>query len=201
MLNSNDDKQFFYTLLHNLPITELFSDLRQFLTSHNQILIQAPTGSGKSTALPNEMLNWSEVSGKILMLEPRRVATRSIAQFIAKSRNQKVGDNVGYRVRGESKVSRDTRLEIVTEGILTRMIQADPELSDVDVIIFDEVHERHLTTDLSLALALETQQGFRENLKIILMSATLDKQSVSHIMPEAITLQGEGRIYPVDIEE
>ena len=186
--------------MQNLPINELFSDLRHQMQTHSQILIQAPTGSGKSTALPAEILNWSEISGKVLMLEPRRVATRSIAQFVANNRGQKIGEEVGYRVRGESKVSRKTRLEIVTEGVLTRMIQADPELTGIDVIIFDEVHERHLTTDLGLALALETQMGFREDLKIILMSATLDKASVDHIMPDAISLQSEGRIFPVSVE-
>ncbi len=186
--------------MQNLPITELFSDLRHQLRTRPRILIQAPTGSGKSTALPAEMLNWSEITGKIIMLEPRRVATRSIAKFIAKSRGRKVGEEVGYRLRGESKISGHNRLEIVTEGVLTRMIQADPELTGVDVIIFDEVHERHLTTDLGLALALETQTGFREDLKIILMSATLDKTSVAHIMPDAVTLRSEGRIFPVSVE-
>ena len=188
------------TLLQNLPITELFTDLRKQLQKRSQILIQAPTGSGKSTALPAEMLNWSEIDGKILMLEPRRVATRSIAQFLSKLRGKNIGEEVGYRVRGDTKVSASTRLEIVTEGVLTRMIQADPELSGIGVIIFDEVHERHLTTDLGLALAIEAQQGFRENLKIILMSATLDKSSVADIMPDAITLHSEGRIYPVTTE-
>ena len=186
--------------MQNLPITELFSDLRTQLQTHSQVLIQAPTGSGKSTALPAEMLQWPEISGKILMLEPRRVATRSIAQFIAQSLGEKVGEQVGYRVRGETKVSKNTRLEIVTEGILTRMIQADPELTGIDAIIFDEVHERHLTTDLGLALALETQLGFRDDLKIILMSATLDKASVAHIMPDAEILQSEGRLYPVSVD-
>ncbi|RYV00631.1 ATP-dependent helicase HrpB [Shewanella sp. OPT22] len=186
--------------MQNLPITELFPDLRQLLKLHSQILIQAPTGSGKSTALPAEMLDWPELEGKILMLEPRRVATRSIAQFVATQRNTKIGGEVGYCVRGESRISKNTRLEIVTEGILTRMIQADPELSGINTIIFDEVHERHLTTDLGLALALETQFGFREDLNLILMSATLDKASVSNILPNAVELQSEGRTYPVSIQ-
>ena len=186
--------------LQDLPITELFPTLRQQLKSHAQILIQSPTGSGKSTALPAEMLNWPEINGKILMLEPRRVATRSIAQFIAKNRGGECGEEVGFRVRGETKVNSQTRLEVVTEGVLTRMIQTDPELTGIDVIIFDEVHERHLTTDLGLALAIEIQQGFRDDLKIILMSATLDKDSVAHILPDAISLQSEGRMFPVSIE-
>ena len=186
--------------MQEFPITSLFPKLRQQLNTHKQILIQAPTGSGKSTVLPTELLNWSEIQGKILMLEPRRIATRSIAHYIAQNRQQKVGEEVGFRIRGETKVSEKTRLEVVTEGILTRIIQHDPELSDVSVIIFDEVHERNLATDLGLALTLEVQQGLREDLIIILMSATLQHESVSHILPDAVLLASQGRSYPVSIE-
>ncbi|ABE56441.1 ATP-dependent helicase HrpB [Shewanella denitrificans OS217] len=186
--------------MSSLPIADLFAALRQKLTSHKQIIIEAPTGAGKSTALPLEMLGWPEITGRILMLEPRRVATRSVAQFIAKQLNQAVGETVGYRVRGESKVSRHTRLEIVTEGILTRMIQDDPELTGIDIIIFDEIHERHLTTDLGLALALEVQQSLRDDLRLIAMSATLTGLPLEGLMPEAAKLISLGRSFKVDIE-
>ena len=171
---------------------------RQALSQHSQIILEAPTGAGKSTALPLAMLGWSEISGKILMLEPRRVATRNVAQFIAKQLSEPIGQRVGYRVRGETKVSAHTRLEIVTEGVLTRMIQQDPELSDVAVIIFDEIHERHLTTDLGLALALEVQQSLREDLKIVAMSATLSGLALNELMPNAAMLTSAGRSFEVE---
>lgn len=133
------------------------------------------------------------------MLEPRRVAARSVAHFIASQRGTQVGDEVGYRVRGESRSSNETRLEIVTEGVLSRMIQQDPELTGIDLIIFDEIHERHLTTDLGLALALEIQGSFREDLNILAMSATLSGLLLSQLMPDAISLTSEGRSFPVSL--
>ncbi len=163
------------------------------------MILEAPTGAGKSTALPLAMLDWPEIGGRILMLEPRRVAARSVAQFIASCRGQSVGQEVGYRVRGETKVSQQTRLEVVTEGILTRMIQQDPELTGIDMIIFDEIHERHLTTDLGLTLALEVQSSLRDDLKILAMSATLSGLALTELMPEAALLHSEGRSFPVDI--
>jgi len=164
------------------------------------VILEAPTGAGKSTALPLAMLDWPEIHGRILMLEPRRVAARSVAHYIASCRQQSVGQEVGYRVRGESKVSSNTRLEIVTEGVLTRMIQQDPELTGVEMIIFDEIHERHLTTDLGLALALEVQSSLRDDLKILAMSATLSGLALGELMPAAAILQSEGRSFPVDLE-
>lgn len=164
------------------------------------MILEAPTGAGKSTALPLAMLDWPEIRGRILMLEPRRVAARSVAHYIASCRQQSVGQEVGYRVRGESKVSSNTRLEIVTEGVLTRMIQQDPELTGVEMIIFDEIHERHLTTDLGLALALEVQSSLRDDLKILAMSATLSGLTLGELMPAAAILQSEGRSFPVDLE-
>lgn len=164
------------------------------------MILEAPTGAGKSTALPLAMLDWPEIRGRILMLEPRRVAARSVAHYIASCRQQSVGQEVGYRVRGESKVSSNTRLEIVTEGVLTRMIQQDPELTGVEMIIFDEIHERHLTTDLGLALALEVQSSLRDDLKILAMSATLSGLALGELMPAAAILQSEGRSFPVDLE-
>jgi ATP-dependent helicase HrpB len=186
--------------LSSLPITELFSALRQQVSLQKQIIIQAPTGAGKSTALPLEILGWPEITGRILMLEPRRVAARSVAQFVAGQLNQKVGELVGFRVRGESRVSAGTRLEIVTEGILTRMIQDDPELKGIDVIIFDEIHERHLTTDLGLALALEVQDSLRDDLTLIAMSATLTGLSLETLMPNAVKLESLGRSFKVELD-
>ena len=185
--------------MHALPIHALIEPLREAFSCHNQVILEAPTGAGKSTALPLAMLDWPEIRGKILMLEPRRVAARSVAHFVAKCRQQAVGQEVGYRVRGDNKVSRDTRLEIVTEGILTRMIQQDPELTGVELIIFDEIHERHLTTDLGLALALEVQGSLRDDLKILAMSATLSGLPLAQVMPEALTLTSEGRSFPVSL--
>ncbi|AZG75250.1 ATP-dependent helicase HrpB [Shewanella livingstonensis] len=182
-----------------LPIHAVLNSLRAQFATHCQIILEAPTGAGKSTALPLAMLAWPEISGKILMLEPRRVAARNVAQFIAQQLGQTVGQQVGYRVRGESKVSAHTRLEIVTEGILTRMIQQDPELSGIDVVIFDEIHERHLPTDLGLALALEVQQSLREDLHIIAMSATLSGLPLNTLMPAAAQIHSDGRSFAVEI--
>jgi len=185
--------------LDQLPVHSLLTPLRDAFSQHNQVILEAPTGAGKSTALPLAMLDWGEIEGKILMLEPRRVAARSVAHYIAKQRGTELGQEVGYRVRGESRVSANTRLEIVTEGVLTRMIQNDPELTGIDLVIFDEIHERHLTTDLGLALALEIQGSFREDLKILAMSATLSGLPLSDLMPDAISLSSVGRTFPVDI--
>ncbi|MCS6158641.1 ATP-dependent helicase HrpB [Shewanella baltica] len=186
--------------LNSLPIHSLLAPLRAAFSRNAQVILEAPTGAGKSTALPLAMLDWPEISGRILMLEPRRVAARSVAHYIAHCRQQKVGQEVGYRVRGEAKVSANTRLEIVTEGILTRMIQQDPELTGIGMIIFDEIHERHLTTDLGLALALEVQASLRDDLKILAMSATLSGLALGELMPEAVTLHSEGRSFPVEVE-
>ncbi|WP_299492678.1 ATP-dependent helicase HrpB [uncultured Shewanella sp.] len=188
--------------MSQLPVLDLLSDLRAAFRQHNQVILEAPTGAGKSTALPLAMLDWPEISGKIIMLEPRRIATRSVARYIAAQREKvtgkALGQEVGYRVRGESKTSAGVKLEVVTEGVLTRMIQQDPELSGVGMIIFDEIHERHLTTDLGLALALEVQQSFREDLAILAMSATLSGMPLTTLMPDAIALKSEGRSFPVE---
>ncbi|MGE4259590.1 ATP-dependent helicase HrpB [Shewanella sp.] len=185
--------------MNALPITQLLPELRQALTTANQLILQAPTGAGKSTALPLALLDWPEINGRILMLEPRRVAARSIAAYLARCRQQPLGQTIGYRVRGETQVSRNTRLEIITEGILTRMIQQDPTLDGVAMVIFDEIHERHLTTDLGLALALEVQTSVRDDLKILAMSATLQGLPLAQLMPDAITLSSEGRSFPISI--
>ncbi|TKB56706.1 ATP-dependent helicase HrpB [Ferrimonas aestuarii] len=183
-----------------VPITQVFPQLQHALTQSNQIVLQAPTGAGKSTALPLAMLSWPQISGKIILLEPRRIAARAIARYLAKQLGESVGETVGLRVRGETKVSKQTRLEVVTEGVLTRQIQADPELDGVQLVLFDEVHERHLATDLALALALEVQGGLRDDLTLMLMSATLEGQALEQCLPDAVKVESEGRSYPVTLE-
>ena len=185
-----------------LPVSDLFSELSNALEVGNAIVV-APPGAGKSTALPLHLLSLPSSSfaqKKIIMLQPRRIAARSVAQYLSKKLGEEVGNTVGYRIRGEQKVSLNTRLEIVTEGILTRMLQSSPELPDVSLIIFDEFHERSIHADFSLALSLEVQQALREDLRLLVMSATLDAQALKSLMPEAPVLCSQGRSYPVDIE-
>ena len=180
-----------------LPITSVLPSLFTALKSSNQVILQAPPGAGKSTLLPLKLLQENIFSGRILMLEPRRLAARNIAVFMASQLQQKVGEDVGYRMRGDTKVSKSTRLEVVTEGILTRMIQQDPELTDYDLIIFDEFHERSLNADIGLAFALEVQQGLRDDLSLLVMSATLDSEGLQAMLPDAQVLTAEGRCFPV----
>ena len=159
-------------------------------------LLQAPPGAGKSTWLPLNLMRDGHFK-RIVMLEPRRLAARNIANYLASCQGELVGQSVGLRIRGESKVSANTRLEIVTEGMLTRMLQNDPELSDVDLLIFDEFHERSIAADTSLAFALETQAALREDLTILLMSATLDTQRYVDFFDCPI-VQSQGRSFPID---
>ena len=182
-----------------LPVESVVAELLETLKHQDAILV-APPGAGKSTFLPLQLLKSPYWSGrKIIMLQPRRVAVRAIAEYLASQLGESVGQTVGYRIRGESKVSRDTRLEIVTEGLLTRKIQQDPELADVALILFDEFHERSIHADFSLALSLEIQQGLREDLRLLIMSATLDVLPLQSLLPQANVIQSEGRSYPVDV--
>lgn len=183
-----------------LPIQEILSALAVQLKEGNAIVV-APPGAGKSTSLPLFLLQQPAFQkSKIIMLQPRRIAARNIAYYLSEQLGEKVGNTVGYRVRGENQTSANTRLEIVTEGILTRMLQATPELPGVGLIIFDEFHERSIHADFSLALSLEVQQALREDLRILVMSATLNAQAISKIMPDAKLLESKGRSYPVDIQ-
>ncbi|MFT6953321.1 MAG: ATP-dependent helicase HrpB [Glaciecola sp.] len=183
-----------------LPIQEILSALALQLKEGNAIVV-APPGAGKSTSLPLFLLQQPTFQqSKIIMLQPRRIAARNIAYYLSEQLGEKVGKTVGYRVRGENQTSTNTRLEIVTEGILTRMLQATPELPGVGLIIFDEFHERSIHADFSLALSLEVQQVLRDDLRILVMSATLNAQSISKIMPDAKLLESQGRSYPVDIK-
>ncbi|PHM63890.1 ATP-dependent helicase [Xenorhabdus stockiae] len=180
-----------------LPIYDVVDSVIAQLETSKQVLLHAPTGAGKSTGLPLAILNKSRFSGRIIMLEPRRIAARSVAERLAEQLNEPVGRTVGYRMRLETKVSAHTRLEVVTEGILNRMLQQDPELSDVSLVILDEFHERSLQADLALALLLDVQEGLRDDLRILVMSATLDNQRLSSLLPEAPVVVSEGRSYPV----
>jgi ATP-dependent helicase HrpB len=184
---------------HAFPIADLLPEIRRSLAEHPRLVLEAPPGAGKTTQVPLALLDapWRD-GRKIVMLEPRRVAARAAAGFMAKQLGEAVGDTVGYRIRFENKVSAKTRVEVVTEGILTRMLQDDPMLEDVAAILFDEFHERHLAGDLGLALALDVQAGLREDLRIVAMSATLDGERLAQCL-DAPRLSSAGRSFPVKI--
>jgi ATP-dependent helicase HrpB len=181
------------------PITALLPQVLSELEARTRLVLEAPPGAGKTTQVPLALLDAPWLQGrKIIMLEPRRVAARSAAQFMARQRGEEVGGTVGYRIRFENKVSARTRVEVVTEGILTRMLQDDPMLEGVGAVLFDEFHERHLAADLGLALALDVQAQLREDLRIVVMSATLDGERLAQFL-DAPRLSSEGRSYPVAI--
>ncbi|TRL76857.1 ATP-dependent helicase HrpB [Citrobacter youngae] len=182
----------------SLPVAAIVPELLTALDASPQVLLTAPTGAGKSTWLPLQLLAHQGISGRIILLEPRRLAARNVAQRLAESLNEKPGETVGYRMRAQSCVGPQTRLEVVTEGVLTRMIQRDPELQGVGLMILDEFHERSLQADLALALLLDVQQGLRDDLKLLIMSATLDNGRLQQLLPDAPTLVSEGRAFPVE---
>jgi len=182
----------------SLPVAAVLPDLLAALKRAPQVLLTAPTGAGKSTWLPLEILRQGGISGRILLLEPRRLAARNVAQRLAELINEKPGETVGYRMRAETCVGPHTRLEVVTEGILTRMIQRDPELTGVSLVILDEFHERSLQADLALALLLDVQSGLRDDLTLLIMSATLDNDRLSRLLPDAPVITSEGRAFPVE---
>jgi len=162
-------------------------------------VLQAPPGAGKTTGVPLALLDEPWLTGrKIIMLEPRRLATRAAARRMSQLLGQGVGGTVGFRVRGETRVSRATRIDVVTEGILTRMLQTDPSLEDVGLVVFDEFHERSLDADLALALALETRDVLRPDLRVLVMSATIDGAGVARLLGNAPVITSEGRAYPVE---
>ncbi|WP_312042555.1 ATP-dependent helicase HrpB [Erwinia sp.] len=182
--------------MSSLPVSAVLPELLVALRDAPQVLLAAPTGAGKSTWLPLQLLQ--QFSGRILLLEPRRLAARNVAQRLAELLGEEPGQTVGYRMRAESRSGPTTRLEVITEGILTRMLQHDPMLEGVSLVILDEFHERSLQADLALALLLDVQQGLREDLKILLMSATLDNTRLQAMLPDAPSICSEGRSFPVE---
>ncbi|MGV4277215.1 ATP-dependent helicase HrpB [Citrobacter farmeri] len=182
----------------SLPVAAVLPELLTALDSAPQALLSAPTGAGKSTWLPLQFLAHKGIEGRIILLEPRRLAARNVAQRLAELLDEKPGETVGYRMRAQSCVGPATRLEVVTEGVLTRMIQRDPELSGVGLVILDEFHERSLQADLALALLLDVQQGLRDDLKLLIMSATLDNDRLQQCLPDAPAIVSEGRAFPVE---
>ncbi|MFA0084180.1 ATP-dependent helicase HrpB [Vibrio sp. 10N.261.51.F12] len=185
--------------MSQLPIEDVLPELFEAIQCSNQVILKAATGAGKSTHFPLQLLKQQSITGKVIMLEPRRIAARNIAMYLAQQMGEAVGESVGYRVRGESKVSPHTRLEIVTEGVLTRMLQDDPELSGIGAIIFDEFHERNLHADTALAFTLDVQEALRDDLTLIVMSATLDANDLQRVLPHARYIESQGRSYPVDV--
>ena len=185
--------------LKSLPIDALLPEIRRRLQDHDSLVIQAAPGAGKTTRVPPALLDASWSKGrKLIMLEPRRLAARAAARFMASELGEQPGGTVGYRVRMESRIGRDTRIEIVTEGVLTRLLQEDPALSDYAAVIFDEFHERSLQADLALALCLESRAALRPNLKLVVMSATLEAAPVAKLLGDAPVLTSEGRAFPVE---
>ncbi|GGE19473.1 DEAD/DEAH box helicase [Primorskyibacter flagellatus] len=183
-----------------LPIDDALPALIAALRDRGRAVLQAPPGAGKTTRVPLAMLDAGLTGQRILMLEPRRLAARASADRMAQSLGEQTGQTVGYRIRGDSAVSKATRIEVVTEGILTRMIQSDPDLPDVGAVIFDEFHERSLNADLGLALCLEIAGALRDDLILLVMSATLDAAPVAALM-DAPVITSEGRAFPVDIRQ
>lgn len=179
-----------------LPIDTVLPDLASALMRAGRVVLMAPPGAGKTTRVPLALLD--HVAGRIVMLEPRRLAARAAAERMAETLGEPVGARVGYRIRGETKVSKATRIEVVTEGILTRMLQSDPELTGIGCLIFDEFHERSLNADLGLALAWEARGALRPDLAIVVMSATLDAGPVAALLDDAPVIVSEGRAFPVE---
>ena len=182
-----------------LPVHEALPELKATLAARNAAVLVAPPGAGKTTVVPLELLAepWT-AGGKVVLLEPRRLAARAAAERMAATLGERVGDTVGFRVRMQSKVSARTRIEVVTEGVFTRMLLADPELPGVACVIFDEFHERSLDADLGLALARDAQRLLREDLRILVMSATLDGAAVARLLDDAPVVESLGRMFPVE---
>ena len=185
-------------MIPELPITPLLPEIVASLTAHTRLVLEAPPGAGKTTQVPLALLSAPWCTGKVLMLEPRRIAARAAAGFMAESLGEPVGETVGYRIRFESRISTRTRVEVVTEGILTRMLQDDPMLEGISAVLFDEFHERHLHSDLGLALCVDIQSGLREDLRLLVMSATLDGEKLARHL-DCPRLTSAGRSFPVSI--
>src|SRR5688572_19946965 len=183
-----------------LPIDEVLPELRATLLRTRNAVVEAPPGAGKSTVVPIALLEepWLR-GGKLLMLEPRRLATRAVATRMASTLGENVGETVGYRMRLETRVSRRTRIEVVTEGVFTRMLQSDPALEGIAAVLFDEFHERSLHADTGLAFALDSQENLSPELRLLVMSATLDGEAVARLLGNAPRITAAGRVFPVEI--
>ncbi|MFD0871991.1 ATP-dependent helicase HrpB, partial [Paenibacillus residui] len=183
----------------SLPIEKVLPELKEKLRLNPNAVLLADPGAGKTTRVPLALLDEPWLKGRrILMLEPRRLAARAAAQYMSATLGEPVGLTVGYRVRLDTRVGPETRIEVITEGVLTRLLQEDPSLEDVGLVIFDEFHERSLHADLGLALCLQSQAILREDLKILVMSATLDAEAIARLLEDAPVVASEGRAYPVE---
>ncbi|WP_027093823.1 ATP-dependent helicase HrpB [Cohnella thermotolerans] len=182
-----------------MPIDQALPELKDALRGQRQAVLVAAPGAGKTTRVPLALLDEPWLAGrKIVMLEPRRLAARNAARYMASTLGEKVGETVGYRVRMDTRVGPRTRIEVVTEGVLTRMLQSDPSLEEAGLVIFDEYHERSLQADLGLALCLQSRELFREDLRLLVMSATLEAQPVAELLGGAPVVESEGRLFPVE---
>jgi len=181
------------------PVDAALPELCTHLRAGLNAVLVAPPGAGKTTRVPLALMDepWAQ-TGRILMLEPRRVAARAAAERMASTLGEKPGGRIGYRIRREKAVGPDTRVEVITEGILTRMLQSDPALEGIAAVVFDEYHERSIHADLGLALCLDAQGALRDDLRLVAMSATLDDAGVAALMDDAPVVRSEGRAYPVE---
>lgn len=182
-----------------LPVVEVLGELSDALTRHGSAVLVAPPGAGKTTLVPIHLLR-SGLAGRIVLIEPRRLAARAAARRMASLLGEEVGETVGWRMRLDTKISRKTRIEVVTEGVFARMVLDDPELAGIDAVLFDEFHERSLDADFGLALAIDVATGLREDLKLLVMSATLDGARVARLLGSAPLVESQGRAFPVRIE-
>ena len=187
------------TVKFDLPIDAVLPQLLDKLSNYGRVVLQAPPGAGKTTRAPLAVLNSGLCDGKILMLEPRRLAAQTAAERMAKTLGEPIGATVGYRIRGQTKIGPNTRIEVLTEGILTQMLQSDAELSGISAIVFDEFHERSLNADLGLALAWEVRETLRDDLMLVIMSATLDAGPIAKLLDNAPIVTSKGQAYPVEI--
>ena len=183
----------------DLPVVDVLSELAGALEHHGTALLVAPPGAGKTTVAPLWLIEQPWLNGRIVMLEPRRLATRAAAQRMAVLLGTEVGGLVGYQTRDERRIGRNTRIEVVTEGVLTRRLQHDPELPGVGMVIFDEVHERNVPTDIGLAFALDARDTVRPDLRLLAMSATPNVAKLSTVLGDAPTVESIGRTFPVDL--
>lgn len=186
-------------LLHSLPVVECLGKLKKALAAKRNAVLVAPPGAGKTTAVPIALLKEDWCAGKILVIEPRRIAARAPASFLALGLGEEIGKTIGYRVRFDSKSGPNTRIEYVTGGVFTRMILDDPELTGISAVVFDEFHERSAESDLGMALALDAQTALRRDLRILAMSATLQGEAVSNLLGNAPIIESKGRSFLVEI--